>query len=248
MRVIFVTIGVLFVVFLCVLITKFWGKSQVYIDYVHPFTASAPADLTFSRPGFATLQTDIDSQKNLFLDIGITRDQQLVIPKTEIKKPIRNLSYADIKDQVILLSDISEILKTRRMIFNILDSVIAVHEIIFENFKNIGFEKGENFLVTSEFEQPVKALKDIAPSWIYGSTRPEILKIVAMQSMYILEAATIRADFIIQPLNIRNQKFFNEELLQELKRRHKRIIVGPISQQEVPEAMLLHPFAIIVND
>ena len=248
MKVIFVSIGVLFVVLLCVLITKFWGKSQTYTDYAHPFTTSAPEDLRFVKPSFEKLEAAINSDSPLFLDVGITRDQKLVIPKTVFKKPIRNADLAEIKDQVILVSDVSEKLKTRRIIFNVLDSVIAVHEVFLHNMKEIGFEKGDNFLVTSEYEQPVKALKELVPSWIYGSTRPEILKIVAMQSMHVLEAASIRADVVIHPLKIKNQNFFNEELLQELQRRHKRIIVGPISPQEVPEALLLHPFAVVVND
>ncbi len=247
MRVIFVSAGVLFVVFLCVLITKFWGKSQNFIDYKHPFTAEVPAELQFVRPSYAKLESAINSGSPLFLDVGITSDGKLILPKAAFKKPIRNADYSEIKDQVVLLSDVSDKLKSRRIIFNILDSVIAVHQVFVQNMKEIGFDKGENFLVTSEYEQPVKTLKELVPSWLFGSSRPEILKIVAMQSMFVLEATTIRADFVIHPLMIRNQKFFNADLLEELKRRHKRFIVGPIEAQEVAEARLLHPFAVIVN-
>jgi hypothetical protein len=248
MRVIFVSLGVLFVVFLCVLITKFWGKSQSFVDYSHPFTASAPADLRFVKPSYEKLEAAIESESPLFLDVGITRDGKLVLPKADFKKPIRNADLSEIKDQVLLLSDFSEKLRSRRIIFNILDSVIAVHEVFVHGMKEIGYEKGENFLVTSEYEQPVKTLKELMPSWLYGSSRPEILKIMAMQSMFVLEAATIRADFVIHPLMIRKQKFFNDDLLNELKRRHKRFIVGPISPQDEAEARLLQPFAVIVKD
>ena len=108
-------------------------------------------------------------------------------------------------------------------------------------------EKGENFIITSSFEAPLKALKEIAPALVYGSTQPEILKIVAMQSMYLLEATTLRADVIIHPLKIRNQHFFNEEIMTEMTRRHKKIIVGPLYEGELAEALLLKPYGVIVN-
>jgi hypothetical protein len=114
--------------------------------------------------------------------------------------------------------------------------------------KLLGFEKGKNFIVTSQYEAPVKALKEAAPALLFGSTEPEILKILAMQSMYILEAVSIRADIIIHSLKIKNHDFFNDEIVAELKKRHKRIIVGPVAtSEEIAQARKLQPYAIILN-
>ena len=248
MRLIFVSIGALFISFICVLTVKFWGKSQVYTEYKHPFFTTDAKPLIFEKPSFKNLEADLNSDKNLFLDVAITRDQRLVAPKQEFTKPIRNLNYNEIKDQVLLISDFKEQLKKHKIIFNVLDSVIAVHEVFLDNMKEISFEAGDNFIVTSEYEQPVKALKELVPAWLYGSTKPEILKIVAMQSMHVLEAANIRADVVIHPLKIHNQFFFNEDLLKELAHRYKRFIVGPVTPEEIPQARALGAFAIIVAD
>ncbi|MEQ1722936.1 MAG: hypothetical protein ABL930_07145, partial [Pseudobdellovibrio sp.] len=65
---------------------------------------------------------------------------------------------------------------------------------------------------------------------------------------YILEAASIRADIIIHTLKIKNHDFFNDEIIAELKKRHKRIIVGPVANsEELAQAKSLQPYAVILN-
>lgn len=247
MKVIAVSIGSILVTLVCVFIVKFWGQSQRFTEYKHPFLAATEMQ-KFVKPSFAKLAADIDSEPNLYLDVAITRDQKLVLPKIKFTKPVRNSTLEEIKENVIAVTDLKSTLKNKKIIFNILDSVIAVHEVFADGIKELGLEKGENFLVTSEYEQPVKALKELVPEWLYGSTKPEILKMVAMQSMHVLEAASIRADVIVHPLKIHNQYFFNDEMMLELKRRYKKIILGPLTSEEVPQAELLHPYAIIIQD
>ena len=45
-----------------------------------------------------------------------------------------------------------------------------------------------------------KSLKDVAPSFLFGLTQPEILKITAMRSMGLFEAIILRSDAIIYSL------------------------------------------------
>lgn len=250
MRIIVVTLATLFVFFIALLTIKFWGKAQIYTDYKHPMFQSPAGGIEFVKPSYEHLDEIIKSKKNIYLDIAVTFDQKLVIPKRKwhtTEKPIRLFNYSEIKNDVILVVDIKDQLKNKKIIFNLAENAQAIHETFMYDMKQIGFEKGDNFIVTSQFEAPIKALKEIAPALIYGSTQPEILKIVAMKSMYLLEAATIRADIIIHPLKIRNQNFFNDEIIEELKRRYKKIIVGPINSEELGEAQRLQPFAVILN-
>ena len=250
MRIILVTAGSLFVFFVLLLTIKFWGKGQAYNEYKHAMLQVQQAPIEYARPNYARLLETINSTKNIYLDVTVTFDQRLVIPKRKwvsTEKPLKLLSYDDVKNDVLLVVDFAERLKNRKIIFNLLENAQAIHETFIFDLKNIGMEKGENFIVTSQYEAPIKALKEIAPALVYGSTQPEILKIVAMRSMYLLEAVTIRADVIIHPLKIRNHNFFNEEILQELSRRHKKIIVGPVNFEEIEEARKIKPLAIIVN-
>lgn len=250
MRLFLVSIFSVFIFFICLLTVKFWGQGQTYSEYHHPFYQQSPSVIEFYRPDFAHLQEAFNSNKNLYLDVAITFDQKLVVPKRKwvsTEKPLRLFDYQDVKKDVILITEIKDSLKNKKIIFNISENAQAIHETFAYTMKLIGFEKGENFVVTSQYEAPLKSLKEIEPAWIYGSTQPEILKIVAMQSMYLIEAVNIRADILIHPLKIQKQNFFNEELLIELKKRHKKIIAGPLGAEELSSALELKPFGVILN-
>jgi hypothetical protein len=254
MRLILTTLGTFLICFIIFWTIKFWGRSRPYEDYRHPMYASSTAanaePLRFIKPSFENLEAVIETEPNVYLDVFSTQDGRLVIAKKlwdSKLKPLRYANYDDVKNDVILVSSLKEKLATKKIIFNIVENAQAGHIIFFEEIKKAGLEKGENFIVTSPYEAMGKSLKDIAPTYLYGSTQPEILKVMAMRSMHLIEALTLRADIVIHPLLIRNQKFYDDELVEELNRRHKRIIIGPIDEKDVPEALSLKPFGIIVN-
>ena len=252
MKIVLATAVTIFVVGTCGLIAKFWGKSQHYVEYRHAFLA-APAEqqpLMFVKPAPEKLTDFLSGGANLLLDAAITSDQILVFAKEKSDKPIRLQSVGELGEKVITLEQAAPFLKDsgRRFILNLTENTRAEHEVFVENLRKVGLEKAGNFLVMSDYEAPLRALKELAPSMLYGSSKPEILRIVAMQSMYLLEAVTLRADVIVHPFMIRNQKFFNEELVSEMGRRYIKIIVGPVSASEMAEVRQLKPFGIIVSE
>lgn len=251
MRIIVVTAVTLFFGFMSFWAVKYWGLSQTFTEYRHPMLQTEQIPVEFVRPTFANLDRDIASAPNLFLDLSVTFDQKLVIPRrtwASTEKPIRLHNYDEIKSDLILLTDVAEKLKGKKLILNIIENAAAVHENFMAGMKELGLEKGENFIVTSPYEAPLKALKEIAPALVYGTTQPEILKIMAMQSMHLLEAANLRADVIIHPLKIRGHDFFTGELVAEIKRRHRKMIIGPVNPEELDAARKLEPMGIILTD
>lgn len=246
-----VTFFALLISFVCFLTIKYWGQSLAYTEYKHPMLEQEEKPILFSKPSFEHLDQALAGTENLYLDISVTFDQKLVIPRRKwqsTERPVRLLDYEEVKNDVILLADVSEQLKSRKLIFNLIENAHAVHEVFMHNLKQMGLEKGDNFIVTSPYEAPMKALKEIAPALVYATTQPEILKIVAMQSMYLIEAVSFRADVILQPLKIRQHDFFNEELLAEMKRRKKKILVGPIEPDQIQSALQLEPLGIIIYE
>jgi len=252
MRIIIVSLCSIFVVFLCFWIVKLWGQSQVFPEYKHPmYSISSSEPIEFIKPSYAHLEKEIQEKTFLFLDVAITLDQKLVAPKrlwSQKEKSIQYLNYDEIKNDALLLQNYKEILKKKKIIFNLIENSQAAHENFFYNMQQLDLEKGDNFIVTSPYEAPIKALKDLAPSFLFATTQPEILKILAMGSMYLYEAVNIRADLILHPLKIRNQGFFTEDFLKELRRRRKRIIVGPISEAEKTEAVKLSPYGLVIQE
>lgn len=250
MRIIGVTLGTLFVFFISFLTVKYWGKSQVYVEYKHPFynTYEAGQPIIFIKPKYENLKAELEGSNNLYLDVSVTLDQILVAPLEKLNKPIRYHNFEEIKDKVIPIGQMAPHMKgQRKFILNLIENAHAMHEILMFNFRKYQLDKGQSFLIVGEYEAPIKALKEIAPALLYGATKPEILRLVAMQSMGLIEAVTFRADVVIHPLTIRGQAFFTETLVNEIRHRHKKIIVGVIPESEVEQAKTLKPFAIVVG-
>lgn len=253
MRIIFVTVGALAVCFVLFLTTKMWGRARHFPEYQHAFFAAEASKLPLifeGTKGLSPTETKelLDGDQNLYLEVAFTQDQVLVLPFKKFERAVRYYNLSDVKSDVLDVDQLAPFLKKdRKFILNLMENTRAEHEVFVENMQKMGLDKSQNFLVMSDYEAPLKALKEIAPAYVFGSSKPEILRIVAMQSMYLLEAVTLRADAIVQPLELRNREFFNEEILKEMKRRSVKIIVGPVSPSEVPRAQQLNPFGIIVS-
>ena len=253
MRLILVTICSLIFSLIIFWTIKFWGRSQTYVTYAHPlftYVEQSKKPIFFIKPSPVVVDRALEGPENLYLDVATTGDQKVVIAKKvwdKKGKPIRYLNYQDIKSDVILLSDVKDRLLNRKLILNLSENAQAGHMIFYDELKALGLEKGENIIVTSPYEAMIKALKEIAPTFLYGTTQPEILKIAAMKSMWLIEALNLRADIVIYPLMIKNEKFYDETLLAELKRRHKNFIIGPIDDVQIAEAVALKPWGIVVD-
>lgn len=254
MRVIAAIIISLFVSTVVFFTVKFWGLSLPYADYKHPFYDTTEV-LIFKKPSYANVdQAILNTTDNLYLDIANTKDQKMVIVPTsndqsmDHTKDIRNKLYADVEKDVLLLEKYKDHLHNRRIIFNLNENAIAGHLIFTDHVKSLGLEKGENIIVTTPYETLSKTIKELIPTFLFGTTQPEILKLKAMESLNLIEAATMRADVLIYPLKYYKQPFYTEKLQAELKRRFKRIIVGPIPASDVEEAKKLNPLGIIIQE
>lgn len=250
MRILVVTIGTLVFLWAGLWTVKFWGRSQLYLNYNHPLLTKVEKPVIFYKYKSNETEAGLKSSDNLYLDIANTSDQKMVVvinPSQLKGKQIRNEKFENIKDAVLLLSNYSNELQSKKLIFNLFENAIAGHEIFLDFLKEAGLQKGENFILTSPFEAIAKSIKDKQPALLFGSTQPEILKILAMDSMYMIEAANIRADFIIHPIKIRNQNFFTKSIVNEILRRHKNFIIGPETSDHLEEAKSLAPYAIIIQ-
>lgn len=253
MRIIQAILASLFVCVIVFFTVKFWGLSQPYSDYQHPFFNQTET-IIFKKPQFSQVDDFLNnSNDNIYLDIANTRDQKVVIVPTNIDqsldhtKDVRNKSYNEVEKAVLLLSKYKEQLLKRKIIFNIVENAIAGHLIFKDEMKALGLDKAQNFIITTPYEILAKSIKEEQPTFLFGTSQPEILKIKAMESLNLIEAVTMRADILLYPLNYYKQPFYTETLLNELKRRYKKIIVGPISASELEEAKKLNPLGIIVQ-
>ena len=226
---------------------KFWGLSQHYIDYNHSFYKDVETPIIFKKPNINNFHALMRSTEPLYLNLAITADDKIVIAFPEVNFQYRRFRFADLIDQAFLLENQLEFLKNKKIIFNITENAVAGPDIIFTEFQKMQLDKAENFMISSPYEAVTKELKIKAPTWIFGTSTPEILKIKAMESLYLIESAVYRADIIVYPLKYYHHDFYSETLLTDLKRRFKRFIIGPIAEKDLPQAKALNPFGIILE-
>jgi hypothetical protein len=227
---------------------KFWGLSQRFIDYSHPFYSKVEEPLIFKKSNASTLIDNLNSKDNLYIDIAITRDQQIVLPLDSQNTKFRAEDFAKLSQPAALMSDYAEKLKNRRIILNLIENPIAGPDIILSELKKMGFDKENYFVFTSPFDAQMKDLKEKAPAFLFGTGAPEILRIKSLESVYLIEAAVFRSDIVIHPLHFYKEDFFTNALKQNLKRRYKRFIVGPIDSKQIDAAKNLAPLGIIIQD
>lgn len=251
MRILVVTIGTCLLLLVGFWTIKFWGQSKLFVDYNHPLlTKTQTEPYLFVLPRPENISAAIIANDNLYLSVATTLDEKLVTPTkvwSKQEKQIRYQNYEDLKASVLLLENYKDQLRNKIIIFNISENAAAGHEIFIDNLKKLGLDKGENVIITTPFESVAKAIKEISPALLFGTSQPEILKLLAMDSMWLIEATNIRADFLIHPLQIRNQTFFTNSILNEMHRRHKRIIIGPELETNLEVAKSLSPFGIIIQ-
>lgn len=225
--------------------SRFWGLSLPYQEFKHPF---------FDQKALFTVQVENFGQANdaikmdpdvvLWTDARVTKDQKIVVVSTAtsdafIKK--ENLGSAFIGNKIYYydwsllktyfveaktLGDFVAQFPHQRFIINVVDNSEKVHELVIQELKPHSPEK--RFLIQSETDVIVKSIKDQEPFWLYGTSLPELTRLITFGSIGLQPAISIRGDVMIAPLNIRHRKFVNEDVLTEVKRRMKKVLLGPI--------------------
>ena len=252
MRFLFSVFIAIFVSLCIFAIVKMWGQSQIFIDYNHPFISTNETPIHFFKPINDWSVDELKKSENLYyyFDFAVTKDEKTVVLRKPIDR-VRTKMLSEISTDVYTAEQMKDFLTGKKIIFNFTENPISGPELIIEFIEAIGFSKTRDFLIISPLEVPLKFLKEKMPAYLYGSSQPEILKMKAMESLWLVEASVFRADVIIYPLEFYHRDFFTETLTTELKRRYKKFIVGPMSPEEfaanVDRIEAKKPFGIIIQ-
>ncbi len=90
-------------------------------------------------------------------------------------------------------------------------------------------------ILQSPFASALRELRKELPQWIYGIDPSTVTRFLLMKSLFIETFADLKADVFIAEAKSQGQYIFDERLLAELKRRHKKIV--PILQPPLDEKL-----------
>lgn len=261
MRVLFISIVSVVVLFIVLLIARFWGMGQQHPPFQHPFFEGAPAPMIVVKA-----QTEAELQEVLqkkpeaaiWLDVTTSKDPKLLVftqdldskemsieayrgPKTRAY-PLQQLQ--NIRPEVRELRDVIGRYPQQKFVLNIIDNVEGVHTGLSDALKDLSPEK--RILLQSNYNVIMTSLKELAPLWLYGCSQADLMRFLTFESMWILPSTPFKGDVFIAPFTLLGRPAFHESTLEEIRRRQKKIVLGPaLNKTEFDAASRLNPDAII---
>jgi hypothetical protein len=241
MRLLIVTIGTFLVVGLILSTIHFWGLSRDFESFDHPWFHMrtpwivVPWTLREKAPAEALLWMDIvqSSEQNLFavepgFDLGAKK-----WPDAELSKKGENLKSA------------LEKTSGRNLVLNVLSNA---ENIDLQISDTVGPSGEGRVLIQSDFDVIMRSLKKLQPLWLFGSSQAERVRFRSFESMWILPATPFKGDVYIGPLQQKNVTLLTEAVARELKRRHKKIIAGPLhTKEEIDLALRLGADGVFID-
>lgn len=222
------------------LMAHLWGLSQPILEYPSPFFD--PARPEVSQPGKAK-----PASKVLWIPAW-DEDPEKALPQTEstpIWVPIFQNRQRELRlwptDQAWIASLSEErqgpsfeaLLpqwRNRRIFLQVLSNSQNIHEQVSQAFDSLDWKMPVLFY--SEIEVVVDSMRPLRPQWSYGSSGPDRLRLLSFDSLWILPALSLPRDAWTGPLRTHTVSLLNTNVVLELRRRKKKIVIGPIQSDE----------------
>lgn len=253
---------------------RIWGLGQSYSLYEHSFFSGstpliivkadtvekADEDLKLRPDAVLWLDVRLSKDKVAFI-LPVSRDNEFLEAKRQeqeknpttpimIGNKLAEYPWNQIQDfykNPPLLKDYYEKFPQVRFLINIVDNVSEVHQVVVDVIKDL--KPNERTLVQSDALIIMTSIKDLKPEWVYGTSVPDLVRLLTFDSMWILPSTQFKGDVFISPFKIQNRVAFNDDIISEMRRRKKRVLLGPIrTESEFTEASRLQADGYITDD
>lgn len=243
MRILSLTIGTLFVIAIALATTHFWGLGRDFTEFKSPF---------FADPKTPWVALPIENEKFilenpqsiLWLDVARNdKDELVVIPWLEARELKLSESPVEKADRTLLSKALEKFTKNR-IVINVVSNKENIHE---QLSALIGKVADGKFLFQSEFINVLTSLKELLPRQVYGTSQPDRMRFRVFDSLGILTAAPFKGDVYVASPFWRTQQLVDENLRAEIKRRKKKMILGPLlTKEDLDLALRLEPEGVII--
>lgn len=253
---------------------KFWGLGQVYKTYESAWTQTpttsktiikvkSPSEghqiLDFTKNSVSTseiifwLDIRMSADFKFFTETDSTFEKSLnpnkIGPERYRGDKVYFYTYDDLKilaSDLNLMTDFFKEFPNQKFILNIIDNAQNIHSALIHQIES---EKIENrILLQSDVDIILKTLKTERPLWLYGTSFPELNRLLTFESLGLEAVPQIKADVWISPLTYKNRPLINQPLVHEIRRRKKYLYLGPLlDERQVQEALRYKPDGLILN-
>lgn len=262
MRVLFISLVAVGVLFIVLTITRLWGLGQQYPEFQHPFF-EGPTPLTILKVEKESEIEEALRQKPDFafwLDVETSNDHKVIVFNRDLDdkevsleayrgpKPLA-YPFEQLKAIQPELRELKEIMAKypqQKFVLNILDNVENVHKELVANLKDFSPEK--RVLLQSNYNVIMTSVKELQPFWLFGCSQADIMRFLTFDSMWILPATPFKGDVYIAPFVLLGRPAFHDKTLEEVRRRNKKIILGPaLAKKEYDDALRLKADGVVVE-
>lgn len=256
MRILFITAVSFLILGILLLMARIWGLGQSFPVYEHAFF-SGPAPIVIVKADTLekvqeTLKLKPDAV--IWADVRISSDKVPFILPASRDREFIDMKLAEQKANPTAkimtggkLSEypweqINEFYKTTpalkeyyeqfpetRFVLNIIDNVHDVHSTVVSAIDDL--KPNPRTLIQSDALIIMTSIKELKPEWVYGTSQPDIMRLLSFDSLWILPSTQFKGDVFIAPFKLMKRPAFNDEIITEMRRRNKRIFLGPIENE-----------------
>lgn len=245
MRILALVAGTLFMMMLAYSGARIWADGQIYTPFKTEFFQKdgdfyiLPWEQAYLLEKKADLILWVDVYRNTqgeilvkpWADVG-KRKQDLPQEPTEARPRLRDLFFKYPEARWVINCD-----------DNTYDIQLGLSQIVQDT------QSQARVLVQSNYNTILDSLKELQPMLLYGSSIADITRLKTFQAMWLLPAAPFKGDVLMTPLRYLNRETVNAEIVGEMKRRFKKVILGPIrTAEDLDVARSLKPDGIFLAD
>lgn len=257
MRIFFITLVSLIVVGILIFMARIWGLGQNYPLYEHAFF-NGPAPIIVVKT--TTLEQAKEAvalrpDVVLWVDVRFSRElTPFILPASRDREFLEWKRQEQEKNPTVPImiggrlseypwEQINEFFKNTpalkefyqqfpktRFVLNIIDNVGEAHTTLVNTIKDD--KPNERTLIQSDVLVIMTSIKELKPEWVYGTSTPDLMRLMTFDSMHVLPSTQFKGDVFIAPFVIMKRPAFNDDIIAEMRRRNKRIILGPIQSEE----------------
>lgn len=267
MRFISILFAVIFVFTASLLSARFWGLSLQYQAYEHPFLKDLPKlGVKVSTMAELDEALKLSSTNLIWLDLRQTKDNRFLVLSDSATENILTFetvgaelfhgnkpSFYDLAflrkffTEAPLLEDVINKAPNVRFVFNIVDSVLDVDKNMIAFIEK--HKLSNKVMVQSTAHVVITSIKSERPTWIFGSSQTDWVKMMSFASAYILPASQFNGDVLVMPLTLKDRDMLTDELTKEMQRRFKKVFAGPLTDKsQLEKAKSMQPDVYVLSN